>query len=143
VERAAVLDGLLRAAVLSSDGGAPVELGRGAAVISVLGALRSGGARLLFPVPASVGRRIRRIKFLRRRMLKIGATTTAAFGVGPWVPVIGDFPLARGLLSIQGKKGRSSDGAPPTAPGRRRVRVAEGLGCIFVFLRGPFCNLLI
>jgi hypothetical protein len=69
--------------------------------------------------------------------MKIGATTTAAFGVGPWVPVIGDFPLAWGLLSIQGLKERSSDDAPPTAPGRRRVRVAEGLGCNFVFLWGP------
>jgi hypothetical protein len=75
--------------------------------------------------------------------MKIGATTTAAFGVGPWVPVIGDFPVAWGLLVTQGKKGRSSDGAPPTAPGRRRARVAEGLDCNFVFLCGPVCNLLI
>jgi hypothetical protein len=75
--------------------------------------------------------------------MKIGATMTATFGVGPWVPVIGNSPLAWGLLSIQGLKERSRDGAPPTAPGRRRARVAEGLGCNFVFLCGPLCNLLI
>jgi hypothetical protein len=69
-------------------------------------------------------RRIWRNMKLWRTVMKIGATMTATFGVGPWVPVFGDFPLAWGLLSIQGLKGRSSDGASPTTPRRRRVRVA-------------------
>jgi hypothetical protein len=61
--------------------------------------------------------------------MKIGAVTTTAIGVGPLVPVIGDFPLARGLLPFQGVQGSSCGGAPPTALGRRRGRVAEGLSC--------------
>jgi hypothetical protein len=34
----------------------------------------------------------------------------------PFGPAIDDFPLARGLLSIQGVEESRSDGAPPTAP---------------------------
>jgi hypothetical protein len=59
----------------------------------------------------------------------------ALSGVGPPGPVLGDFPLAWGLPPLQGVKGGSGDGAPPTATaGRRRGQLAEGLCCIFAFV---------
>ena len=58
-------------------------------------------------------------------MMVLGATTTAASGVGPLGPVLGDFPFAWGLLPIQGVKGSSCDGAPPTAPAWSTCRRAK------------------
>jgi hypothetical protein len=99
-----------------------------------------GAAVGAFPLPASVGRRSRFPKISWKRMLRFGASTTAASGVGPLWPVLGDFPSARGLLLIQGVKGSRCGGAPPTAPCRRRGRGAGGSCCNFLIFCVPFCN---
>jgi hypothetical protein len=44
-------------------------------------------------------------------MMVVGATTTVASGVGPLGPVLGDFPLAWGLLPFQGVKGSTVKGS--------------------------------
>ncbi|KAK1661636.1 hypothetical protein QYE76_049795 [Lolium multiflorum] len=68
----------------------------------------------------------------------VGSTTTAISGVGLPGPALGDFPVAWGLPPIQGIKGGSCDGAPPTAPACRcRGQLAEGL-CCFLFSLGAF-----
>jgi hypothetical protein len=90
-----------------------------------------------FPALVSVGRRSQQIEILWKRMLWFGSTTTAISGVGLPGPALGDFPVAWGLPPIQGIKGGSCDGAPPTAPACRcRGQLAEGLCCIFVFVGG-------
>jgi hypothetical protein len=87
------------------------------------------------PLARLRGRRIRQIGIYQKKMRRFGSSTAALSGVGPPGPAIGNFPLARGLPLIQGFKGGSGDGAPPTAAvGRRRGQLAVGLCCIFVFV---------
>ena len=81
------------------------------------------------------GRRSLQIKFSKKKMSCIGSTAAALGGVGPLGPALGDFPLAWGLPPIQGIKGGSGGGAPPTATAwRRRSQLAEGRSCNFVFV---------
>ena len=118
------------------------------------GALRNSGVDLLpssswqfcgvagfdFPSPDSVARwRIwLQLNKSWKKLLRFGSTTTASFGVGPLGPTIGDFPLARGLLSIQGVVERRSDGAPPTAPWSTELLSYRGACAVFLFLVGTF-----
>ena len=81
------------------------------------------------------GRRSFQIEILKKKRRRIGSSAAALDGVGPPGPALGDFPLAWGLPPIQGFKGGSGDGAPPTATaGRRRGQLAEGRCCNFVFV---------
>ena len=81
------------------------------------------------------GRRSLQIEILKKEMRCFGSSTAMLGGVGSPGPALGDFPLARGLPPLQGVKGGSGDGAPPTATtGRRRGQLAEGRSCNFVFV---------
>jgi hypothetical protein len=94
-----------------------------------------GAASLDFPAPDSMGRR--RIWLLlvsRKKLVRFGSSSTAAAGVGPPGSAIGDFPVARGLLPIQGIKGRRSDGAPPTAPWSTAMLCCRGACVVFSLL---------
>jgi hypothetical protein len=129
---------VLLAVVLLLDGGAP----RG----SDVDLPPSSGWRFCgttgrdFPLPDSVVRwRIwQLLKISTKKLGRLGSATTASFGVGPSGPAIGDFPLARGLPSIQGVKEGRSDGAPPTALGTTMWSSCRRAGLYFLFSVGTF-----
>ena len=102
------------AAVSSSAVGAPAELCCGSAALGDAAAFRGLSAR----PPRSGGRGTAApvLKTMGRCLVRLGSTTKAASGVGSLELAFGDFPLAQGLLSIQGFEERRSGGAPPTAP---------------------------
>jgi hypothetical protein len=74
-----------------------------------------GLVEFLLPYLDPARRRVQKKMKSWRMLMRFGSTTAATSGVGPSGPAIGDFPVARGLLSIQGMESRSDD-APPTAP---------------------------
>ena len=124
------------AAASSSAVGAPVEHSCGSAALVEAASFRGCSAR---PSPSGDrGTAAPDLKMMRKRLVWFGSTTKAASGVGSAEPAIGDFPLAQGLLSIQGFVERRSGGAPPTAPWSTEWLCCRRACSVFLFSVGTF-----
>jgi hypothetical protein len=96
-----------------------------------------GSGVLAVPRPGSTRRRSRCVKKKMKVISGYSASSATSSAVGSSDPAFGDFPLAKGLVPIQGVLRSSGSGASPSASVRRRRRdLEEGLRCIFSFFLG-------
>lgn len=88
-----------------------------------------GSGELAVPRPGSTGRRSRCLKMKLKVVFGYSASSATSSAVGSSDPAFGDFPLAKGLVPIQGV-------SPSVFVRRRRQDLEEGLLCKFSFFLG-------